>query len=398
MADARPATCCPACGGSDTPLFFRMESVPVFCNVLWPTRKAALAAPKAQVSLAFCRACGLIFNAAFDPALTTYSSAYENSLHFSPRFNRYADDLTRRLAQRHGLRGKNVIEIGCGQGDFLALLTDLGACHAIGFDPSFETGRSSACAGRPITIIPEPYSEAHACLPADFVCCRHVLEHVADPLSFLKTVRRAVGERPGTVIFFEVPNALYTLRQLGVWDVIYEHCSYFTAESLLRLFCRAGFEPFEVAEQYGGQFLTIEARPQTGTRPAAPIAPAPDFPDVAGLVGEFDAAFAAKVAFWRSTLGSLRRRDVRPVVWGAGSKGVTFLNVLGLDYPQVEYVVDISPRKTGRFVPGTAQQIVPPDFLREYRPDPIIVMNPIYQAEIGEILAGMSLDTEVLAA
>lgn len=74
------------------------------------------------------------------------------------------------------------------------------------------------------------------------------------------------------------------------------------------------------------------------------------------------------------------------MVWGAGSKAVTFLNILktqGL----VEYVVDINPRKTSLFVPGTGQQIVQPEFLQQYKPDVIMIMNPIYRQEIAQDLA-----------
>ena len=68
-------------------------------------------------------------------------------------------------------------------------------------------------------------------------------------------------------------------------------------------------------------------------------------------------------------------------MWGAGSKGVTFLNMIDSRY-QIEYVIDINPRKHGKYIPGTGQKIVSPEFLREYIPDIVIVMNLIYENEI----------------
>jgi hypothetical protein len=79
------------------------------------------------------------------------------------------------------------------------------------------------------------------------------------------------------------------------------------------------------------------------------------------------------------------------VVWGGGSKGVTFLNMLKAQH-QIEYVVDLNPRKQGKYVAGTGQKIVPPEFLWEYRPDIVIVMNPIYENEIRQMLNELAIE------
>ena len=388
------AAVCPVCGHDADEPFFETERVPVFCNVLWPTREAALAAPCAPIRLAFCRECGLICNEAFDPALAEYSPAYENSLHFSPRFQQYAMELARRLIDRHKLNGKNVVEIGCGQGDFLALLAEYGACRCTGFDPSFD--ESNGEYNENVTIRREYYGEQHAALPADLICCRHVLEHIPDPLAFLQGVRRAIGERSGLLVLFEVPNAIFTLRDMAVWDIIYEHCSYFTSVSLGDLFVRAGFEPLTVREEYEGQFLVIEARARRGE-------PEPDdevkfLPDVATLCRNFSAAYRRKAGFWADQLAGLRAGKSRTVLWGAGSKGVTFLNALHVSPDVVEAVVDINPRKNGRFIPGTGQEVIGAEFLPLNPPETVIVMNPIYESEIKTTLANLGVKADVLTA
>jgi len=107
---------CPICGNSETKIIFEAESVPVFCNMLWETRSKAMAAPVAPIRLTHCSRCSLIYNVAFDPDLTKYSPAYENSLHFSSVFRKWARKTAERLIQRYHLRDKDVIEIGCGQG------------------------------------------------------------------------------------------------------------------------------------------------------------------------------------------------------------------------------------------------------------------------------------------
>ena len=398
------AACCPVCGHEAGEPFFEAESVPVFCNVLWPTREAALAAPCARISLVFCRECGLIHNAAFDPALTEYSPAYENSLHFSPRFQQYAMELAKRLIERHNLNGKNVVEIGCGQGDFLALLAEYGACRCVGFDPSFD--EANAEYDENVTIRREYYgvgrdAEQHAAMPADLICCRHVLEHIPNPLAFLQGVRRAAdgasaGDRSEMMVFFEVPNAIFTLRDLAVWDVIYEHCSYFTPVSLGELFERAGFEPLTISEEYEGQFIVIEARIRKGE-------PEPDdevkfLPDVATLCANFSSAYRSKADYWADRLETLRAENSHTALWGAGSKGVTFLNALHVTHDTVAAVVDINPRKTGRFIPGTGQEVISPEFLPLDPPDTVIVMNPVYEEEIRSMLAELCIKAQVLIA
>jgi hypothetical protein len=370
---------CVACGDDGMSVFFRARQAPVFCNVCWPTREEALAAPRGDIELAFCPACGLIHNVAFDPALVRYSGAYENSLSFSPRFGRYAAALARRLVQRHGLHGKSIIEIGCGDGTFLAMLQRIGGNSCIGFDPGLDAGRCVA-PGPGLTFRKEPYTQAHARLPADLICCRQVLEHIADPLAFLRQIALTIGRRQAS-LFCEVPNALYTLRDEGIWDIIYEHCSYFTADALAGLFMRAGFEPSGVTEAYRRQFIVLDAYVAGGSGGRVWCGD-----NTPRLVREFGHAYEVKLNLWRQRLSRLRKQGARVVSWGAGSKGVTFLNALGISHEQIPYVIDVNPRKHGLYVPVTGQQIVGPEILSQHAPDVVIVMNPIYQREIRAIL------------
>jgi SAM-dependent methyltransferase len=338
----------------------------------------------------------LNYNVAFEPERMAYSPTYENSLHFSPRFRAYADQLADRLVDKHALRGKHVVEIGCGQGEFLELLARKGENHCVGFDPSYDADRATTTDRDRVSIRGEAYGPAYRDEPADFVCCRHVLEHIARPREFLDQVRQAVGDRGDTVVFFEVPDALYTLRDLGVWDIIYEHCSYFTASSLWRAFARSGFEPTAVASVYDGQFLTIESTPSTSADMA--VAATRAFESTEPLVVAFGEAYQAKVCTWRERIDAWRRDSARVVVWGGGSKGVTFLNTLDVGHDVIEHVVDLNPNKQGQFVTGTGQEIVAPSHLAAYAPDVIVIMNPIYRDEIRQEVEAMGLRSQILVA
>jgi SAM-dependent methyltransferase len=325
-----------------------------------------------------------------------YTQAYENSLHFSPRFQQYAESLADQLIDRYGLHRKRVVDIGCGKGDFLALLCERGENEGFGFDPSYVPDQGAAAPAGRWTIIREFYSEKFVSYRGDLLMCRQVLEHIQSPRDFLAPVRRAAGDIGGAPVFFEVPNVLYTLRDLGIWDLIYEHCSYFSASSLARVFEEADFDVRSVDALYGGQFLGLHAVPGFVRRAGTGVvAEGPEA--LQALAQEFSKTYAEKVGGWREKLESFRAAGKKAVVWGSGSKGVMFLNTLRPDRV-IECVVDINPRKQGMFVAGSGQKIVPPDALRQVQPDAVIIMNPLYREEIGEQLQSLGLKAEVLVA
>lgn len=388
---------CIVCHSDQTEIAVEIPQVPVLCNILWPNRADALAVPKVDVSLAFCRNCGHLYNPGFDPALMVYTEEYENSLHFSARFQEYAENLAASLIERHDLHGKDIIDVGCGKGDFLKLICERGGNRGAGFDKSYDPGneqgnddgQASTAEGQ-VRFVQDWYSEAYSTVPADFILCRHVLEHIEEPYAFLTDLRNIIGNRTETTVFFEVPNALFTLKDLAIWDIIYEHCSYYSKYSLEHLFARCGFQVNDIYEAYEGQFLCIEATPAS-----APVAPKLDPAELTRDLETFSKRYAAKSEHERTTLSELKEANKKVVVWGSGSKGITFLNMLRLQ-DQVKYAVDINPRKQGKFITGAGQEIISPEALQTYKPDCVIVMNPVYIDEIKTMMADMGLEAAYL--
>lgn len=384
------ALICPVCGAGEAAPFLDIPQAPVHLHLLWRRRADALAAPRGDIRLAFCGACGHVWNALFRPESMAYRGAYENSLHFSPTFQRYAEALAADLVQRYDLHGKDIVEIGSGRGDFLRLLCKWGGNRGVGFDPS--EGIEAENDDLRCTFVRDFYSERYAHIPADFICCRHTLEHIPVPSAFLHTLRGVIGGREETRVFCEVPDGGYMLRHLALWDIIYEHCSFFTRPSLTCLFGRAGFETLAAYATFGEQFLCLEAAPAL---PASEPPPRDEVRSLADAVAVFPGRYADAIARWRQTLHRLALAGRRIAVWGAGSKGVMFLNLLP-EAAAIEYVVDINPRKQGMFVTGAGQEIAAPSFLAVYRPDAVIVMNRNYAAEIAAMLAMQGVRTELL--
>lgn len=382
---------CPVCCGTRLMPLLRIEDAPVSCNHLCATRDAAIGQTRAEISLCFCQDCGHVFNSAYDAAQLNYAPGYENSLSGSERFRRYDKALVSELVERYQLRGRTIVEIGCGRGEFLRALCERGGSSGIGFDPSYHCEENGADEAPGVVILPRMYGGQGQHPPADFICCRQTLEHVGAAREFLSSIRKG-NDRPGTPVFFEVPNGLYTLRDGGIWDIIYEHCSYFTPSSLAQVFQGTGFEDIEVAETFAGQFLTIHAKTGVASgRAACAVAPS-----LGRLAHSFAQAYRTKIKEWASKIVKLERQKRRIVVWGAGAKATTFLNVMRPE--RVEYVVDVNPRKHNKYVAGTGQMIVPPELLRDYDPHDIICMNPNYIEEIGCQIRDMGLRACLMCA
>lgn len=385
---------CIVCKSKELTDLLNIVDIPVQCNRQWSKREEAIQAPKGDIHLTFCRNCGHIFNTAYNPDLMAYTHNYENSLHFSPRFQDYAANLAARLVNDYELYNKDIIEIGCGQGDFLRMMCHLGNNRGTGFDPSFVPKPENPSLDNNITIIQDYFSDRYSAHHADLIYSRHVLEHIQFPQSFITDLRRSIETRLDTIIFFEVPNVLYTIKDLGIWDIIYEHTSYFSPDSLLYLFRANGFKILKQTTEFEGQFLCVDAVPhEDHSLPTED--PSLVTTELISLVADFSTKYREKLTYWRSYLRKLREGGQRVVVWGGGSKGVTFLNALQ-NKSQIEYVVDINPRKQGKYVAGTGQKIIRPSFLQDYQPDIVLVMNHNYFHEIQQSLAELDVRAQLL--
>lgn len=378
----------PLVGDGPVQPVLRIDQVPVFCNALFPTAHEAKSAPCGDIDLAYVPETGYLYNRAFDPELTAYSPQYENSLHFSPRFQDFARTLTDRLVGRYDLHGKRIVEIGAGSGNFMAMLCEAGGNTGVGYDPSHDPARAPASDA--ISIVAEMYPTDRE-IDADLVICQHVLEHVPDPAGLVEGVRASMGGRSDIAVYFEVPDATYMVEQLAVWDLIYEHYSYFAAPTMQWIFERAGFEVVEMDRAFGDQYLWIEAKPRSGGGDATIDAAA--LAKLGELVGRFEEHFSTLRTTWTSTLDAMVGEGPT-AIWGAGSKGVTFLNLIeaGAD---VSHVVDINPHKHGLHVPGTGQPVVGPEAAVEAGVRNVVVMNPLYEAEITQSLRDLGSDARV---
>jgi SAM-dependent methyltransferase len=337
---------------------YRVADLPVLQNRTFADADSARASASADVVLVQDARTGLIHNQAFDPDKLVYDSNYQNEQAHSVQFKQHLDDVEGLIAKH--FKGLSLIEVGCGKGYFLELLRSKGY-PITGIDPAYE--------GDNAEVVKLPFT-ADLGLSADAVVLRHVLEHIPDPLAFLREIAKA---NQGGLIYIEVPCFDWILEHRAWFDVFYEHVNYFRLDDLRGLFGTV----VEAGHLFGGQYLYVVADLATLRTPVAGWTPA-QMP--AGFTASIDRA----VEIIRAAPGQ------GAAIWGASSKGVIYSLFLQRVGVAVDHVVDINPDKQGRYLPLSGLRVSSPQQAMDGLPEGanLFVMNSNYLEEIKRMTAG----------
>lgn len=356
---------CPVCQSKELHPLLQRSGIPVFQNLPCIDQATARNIPRGDLTLTRCEQCSFVFNATFDGSLVEYGAGYENAQDHSPAFQAHLDKRVAAILDQ-GVRNSTVVEIGCGNGRFLERLALEGNNRGFGFDPSY-TGPEERLDGR-VTIFSKLFDETVKLETVDAVVCRHVIEHISQPRLFLANLAKALEPHPHVQLFFETPSVEWIFENRQIWDFFYEHCSYFSDATLGNVFAEAGFRNSRVEKVFGGQYLWIEA--------TASFASAEQ-----RLLEQLQRGLAA---------GHL------VALWGAGAKGVTLANLLDPTGEKIDCVVDINPRKQGKFVPGTGHPIVSPEQLVKRGVKTAFILNPNYKQECQDMLEKLGANIKLL--
>ena len=381
---------CPVCENSRLTPFLQRSQVPVHQNLVVTSQEAARSVTRGELDMVVCEDCGFVFNRAFDLSKLTYGADYDNTQSCSAYFDAYLDGLIKDLIDRQGVRNSTIVEVGCGKGQFLRKLVSFPGANnkGFGFDPSY-VGLDTDLGGR-LAFRRCYYDDTCTDVAADVVVCRHVIEHVPEPMALLRSVRAALAHSPKARVFFETPCVEWILRNRVVWDFFYEHCSLFTAASLSLAFERTGFAVERVEHIFGGQYLWLEARVTDTVLPAVQ-----SHPETAALAQTHGADEKILRQKWLSKLLELKARG-KVALWGAGAKGATFANLVDPGCALIDCVVDLNPNKQGCYIPGTGHPIVAPADLPRRGVSSAVLMNPNYREENLRLLAEAGIELDLI--
>lgn len=381
---------CPSCGHMQARYLLSLEGGPVTVASAFPSAEMARAVAGGPVELLGCTACGLLYNEAFDPALAAASGLYESSQAASAHFNAFSKELAAGWVERHGLRGQHIVEVGFGGGDFIVDMLKAGCASATGIDPLAAHAVFDAQWLSRVKVEASCFEAPHTRLPAAALVCRHSLEHIADVRPFLTRVAQWSRHNGGAPVLFEVPAAERIIDECAFWDIFYEHCNYFSLASLRHAFEGAGLEVFDLRAAYGQQYLLVDARARAGDAPPARPPQANDAqPWIASCV-----AFAEQAQLTidrcRAHLSALAGDPGGVVIWQGASKTVGLVTAIGESVP-LRFAVDQNTGRHGKFLPPNGMLVAPPESLREARPSHVVLMNPVYFAEVRAQLDNMGL-------
>jgi SAM-dependent methyltransferase len=367
--------------------------VPVHQNQLCASAYEAREVVVGDLHICHCPNCDFVWNAAFDCSLLSYHHAYDNTQTCSPRFTKHLESLVALLVDDRGLRARRIVEVGCGNGEFLRrlVIADEGN-SGTGYDPSYR-GPPQDVDGR-LVFERSFFGADQASGSADVVVSRHVIEHVDEPLTILELMRRAIVSASDPRLFLETPNVAWILQRRVVWDFFYEQCSYFTPHSIKVAADIVGLEVVGVDLVFGGQYLWAQARP---TQPGRSTVALPPATGLGPAVEEFE---RAERQLWERLADQLAElaADGPVAVWGAGAKGVTFANQLDPAAGMLSCVIDLNPAKQGGFLPGTGHPILSPQAAEEQGIATAILLNPNYEQEIRDMLASTQSSIKLVQA
>ncbi len=295
---------------------------------------------------------------------TAFYDEYVMTVSHAATMQAFQTQQAQRFVERFALQGRRVVEVGCGDGNYLDHLRTSGAT-VTGNEPSTPFRMLALERGHEVL---DGYVGASTPVrggPYDAFVTRQVLEHVPDPRDFLAGV--AASLVPGAVGLVEVPCVEQTLRHQRYFDFFPDHLNYFTKGVLARLLEQQGFEVLGLEEGMHGEFTVAFVR-WNATSPLAMMQASLD-----RTTRELQ-AFAADE----------RLAGRRVAAWGAGGKGIASLTAARLT--DLAYVIDSDPHKQGKRLPGVGLQVVAPAALHVDPVDSIVVTALAYRDEILRLL------------
>ena len=350
---------CIACGAPlwETPLL-TLDNMPASAQHM-PDAQGVKEDRGLTLDLCQCMGCGLV---QFDCEPVDYYRDVIRAGGFSKTMVELRRYQYKHLIDSYHLEGKKFIEVGCGQGEFLKVLSEFPVeVHGIEHDPHLvELARAQ---GLDVT---EGFTETEDTRFAgglyDVFLSFNFLEHQPDPGTMLQAIYRNLEDDAMGLI--TVPSFEYIMDHNSYYELIRDHLAYYTFETLTPLLERNGFlvEECEVINR-DTLSVIVKKRPQMDTENLLEC--------YVNLKREME-----------SYMKYLDAWDKKVAVWGASHQGFTLAATTKLG-EKARYIIDSAPFKQGKFAPASHLPIVGPDHFHEHPVDAIIITAPGYTDEIA---------------
>ena len=384
---------CPVCGETNNSPVISRHNLITMQNYVYQSYDKALEAQTGEFELRICQNCGFAYNAVFNSELLSYDENYDNNVPSTIFFDYYKQIATF-LYDKFSLENGFVIDVGCGKGTFLNVLCEMYPnVQGLGIDPSYEP--NNLIESKPnLKFIQDIFKEEQITRKPSLIICRHVLEHIERPLPFLQSIRSASSSYSGISFFIEVPDLEWIVENDTFWDFCYEHCNYFTADSLKNALQLTGFNPESVQKAFNGQYLWAYGKIEQSN-----VETLHD-DSISDKLISYSHTEKDLMSKTKNTLEELKKDGNLIAVWGMSTKGVLMCNLIDANKQLFDYCIDINPKKTECFVPHTGHQIHSPEKLSEASDAKltVVVMNPNYVNEINKICQNMNLNPSFIDA
>jgi SAM-dependent methyltransferase len=303
---------------------------------------------------------------------------------FSDSWLRHCDKYCEAMKARFGLDQKSfVVEVASNDGYLLQYFVSRGV-PVLGIEPAANVAKVAVEKGVPTLVhffgtkLAEQLASEGQC--ADLILGNNVLAQVPDLNDFVEGLK--VMLKPEGVLTLEFPHLLQLIQQREFDTIYHEHFSYFSLLNSIRMLEAHGLRIFDVDElkSHGGSLRIYGCRMESATHPVeANVRKVLDDELRAGLdTVEGYTTFAQQVKETKfallNFLLSAAGQGKKVAGYGAPGKSATLLHYCGIGKDLIEYTVDRSPYKQGRFLPGSRIPIHHPDRIRETKPDYVVIL------------------------
>lgn len=344
------------------------------------------------LSLHQCKSCGLV---QFDCEPVTYYKDVIRSGGFTTTMVNLRRGQYRHFIETYHLEGKKLIEAGCGQGEFLSVLSEF-PVKAYGIENRESLVRLAREKGLTVwkqfakegeVLAPD---DGSASGPYDGFLSFNFLEHQPDPVGMLRCI--ADNLSVDGVGLITVPSLEYILQYDGYYELIRDHLAYYTFDTLGYAVEKAGFEVLE-KEMVNRDTLSVIVRKRKQTSRPAEAAGPQTAVDISGLKESLDTIGREM----EELAEELHGRGKKLAIWGASHQGFTLASTTAIGR-FARYIIDSAPFKQGKFAPSSHLPIVSPDHFPADPVDAILIVAPGYTDEIaGIIKEKFGRNVEILA-